>query len=91
MYIDIIHCIIQNFRGTKLLWLGHIVSVCGKTFAFASKQCPQVPKYFEICMKIFTVQAKEPWKFWPLNVLSYMVCSYVYFICSYVSMEYSVL
>ena len=38
----------KNFQGTKLLWLDHHVSIHRKIFAFASKQCPQVPKRFEI-------------------------------------------
>ena len=52
------YCIVQNFRGTKLLWLGDHVSICGKSFTFASKQCPQVPKDFEICRKTLAIQAK---------------------------------
>ena len=46
--------IVQNFRGTKLSWLGHHVSIRRITFAFAS----QVLKHFEICEKTFAVQAK---------------------------------
>ena len=34
------------------------MSIQGKTFTFASKQCPQVPKHFEICGKAFAVQVK---------------------------------
>ena len=44
--------------STKLSRLGHLVSICRKTFAFASKQCPQVSKHFEICGKTFTIQEK---------------------------------
>ena len=50
--------IVQNIQGPKLSWLGHHVSICGKTFVFASKQCPRVPKYFEISRKTFAVEAK---------------------------------
>ena len=50
--------IVQNLQGTKLLQLGHQVSICRKMFTFASKQRPQVPKDFEICRKTFVVQAK---------------------------------
>ena len=50
--------IVQNFQGTKLLWLGHHVSICRKTFTFASKQHPQVPKHFKIHGKIFVIQAR---------------------------------
>ena len=64
------HGVVQNFQGTKLLWLGHHVSIHRKTFVFASKQRPQVPKHFEICGKTLTVPAK-PRKFWPSNVLYY--------------------
>ena len=34
------------------------MSIHGKTFSFASKQCPQVPKQFEIHGKTFVVEAK---------------------------------
>ena len=54
----ILYCIVQNIRGSKLLWLSHHVSIRRKTFAFASKQCPQAPKHFEIRGKTFVVQAK---------------------------------
>ena len=50
--------VIPYFRGTKLSWLGHHAGIHEKTFAFASKQCPQVPKHFDIHRKIFVVQAK---------------------------------
>ena len=50
--------VVQNVPGPKLQWLGHYVSICGKPFVFASKQCPQVPQHFEICRKTFMVQAK---------------------------------
>ena len=40
------------------MWLGHRVSIRGKTFTFASKQHPQVPKRFEIHGKTFVIQAK---------------------------------
>ena len=33
------YCRVHNFQGTKLSWLGHHVSIDGKTFAFVSKQC----------------------------------------------------
>ena len=64
--------IVQNFRGAKLSRLGHHVSIRRKTFVFASKRHPQVPKTL---WKTFAVQAK-PWKFWPSNVLYYMVLHY---------------
>ena len=47
-----------NLLKTKLLRLGHLVSICRETFMFASKQCPQVSKRFEICRKTFVVQEK---------------------------------
>ena len=49
---------VQNIQGTKLSRLGYHVTIHRKTFAFASKQHPQVPKNFEICRKTFAVQAK---------------------------------
>ena len=52
------HNIVQNAWGPKLSRLGHHVSICRKIFMFASKQCPQVPKHFEICGKVFAVQVK---------------------------------
>ena len=33
------------------------MNICKKTFMFASKQCPQVLKHFEIHGKTFAVQA----------------------------------
>ena len=39
------------------MWLGHHVSIHRKT-VFASKQCPQVLKHFEIHGTTFAVQAK---------------------------------
>ena len=73
--LSIAYYIVQNFQVIKLLWLGHRVSICGKTFTFASKQRPQVPKHFEIRRKIFAVQAKlqNPRMFWLSNVLYYTV------------------
>ena len=70
-YYSTIH-MVQNFRGAKLLWLGHHVSIRRKAFVFASKQCPQV---LEICRKTCMVQAKsaKTTKFGPLNVLYYTV------------------
>ena len=61
---------VQNFQGTKLSQLGHHVSICGKAFAFASKQCPQVPKHFEIFGKHswFKQKPRNPQKFWPSDV-----------------------
>ena len=50
--------LVQNFRRTKLSRLGHLVSIRGKPFTFASKQRPQVPKHFEICGITFAIQAK---------------------------------
>ena len=50
--------IVQSIRGPKLSWLGHQVSIHRKTFTFAAKQHPQVPKHLEIHGKTFAVQAK---------------------------------
>lgn len=46
--------------STKLSWLDRHVSIkfCGKISAFASKQCPLVPKHFKIHRKTFAVQGK---------------------------------
>ena len=53
------YCIVQSVRGTNLiLWLVHHVSIQRKTFVFASNQCSQVLKHFEICKKTFAIQAK---------------------------------
>ena len=67
-----IYRIVQNFRGTQLLWLGHHVSICGKIFMFASKQRPQVPKHFEIRGKTFAVQTKTA-KFTKVLALKHFV------------------
>ena len=67
--------VVQNFQGTKLLWLGHHVSICRKIFAFASKQCPQVPKHFEICRKHLQFNHKSHNSFGPRSVLYYTVAS----------------
>ena len=42
-------CLDKHILSCEYLW---------KTFAFAAKQHPQVPKHFEIHGKTFTVQAK---------------------------------
>ena len=39
--------IVQNFREIKILQLCHHASIHEKTFAYASKRCPQVSKHFE--------------------------------------------
>ena len=53
-HIQSTYCIVQNFQGTKLSWLGHYVT---KKFVFALKQHPQVPKHFKIHGKTFAIQA----------------------------------
>ena len=81
MYIPSYHtrtyCIVQNFQGTKLSWLGHHVSIRRKTLRlhqYNIHKC-QNTLNFEVCGKTFTFQAKTTKKqeFWPLNIFYYMV------------------
>ena len=54
----LVYCIVQNIRGTKLSWLGHLVSIRGKLLRLYKKlpyPCHCNRKFVD---KTFTVQGK---------------------------------